>query len=416
MSAPGPQGRILVVDTNAAFVKSLTGHLQQAGFEVLPAASGRAAMAITDEQAFDLILLSMDLPDMSGTDVLEGLRLRFPPSELPIIVNASADATADILNALHLGANDCISADVERDILVARIRNNVNLKRTAEELRATHHSLSRMQRKLEHDLQAAARIQKNQLPAEDLEIDGWEVAWQAVPCDTLGGDSLNIFQLDDENWAMFVLDVSGHGVPASLLAVSVTRILTPGRDGSGRHDTLLPPRPLGDVRGTRESGSVASAVYVLERLQEKFVPEEDAVQYFTIVYATLNTRTGEMRIASGGHPSPILMRSGKSPEVFTDPDGPAIGLIPIDLDIHFHEAELQLAPGDTLLLYSDGVVEAFNPEQKLFGPEKLKRCLQIHAAHPLPHAVQGIHAEVQRWRDSKPQKDDETLLAIRRVN
>ncbi|MBX3436489.1 MAG: fused response regulator/phosphatase [Planctomycetaceae bacterium] len=415
MKTSEPQGQILVVDADEGAVSSLSGHLQRSGFDVLTASCGKDALTAVEQLPVDLLLLSTTLPDMKIADLLQALRQQFPMTELPIIVNAAANQTAEILSALHCGANDCIDGRANLEILLARIQTNVILKRTTEALQATNKSLTRMQRKLDHDLQAAARIQKNQMPSEDLEIDGWEVAWHAAPCDTLGGDSLNVIRLDDENWAMFVLDVSGHGVPASLLAVSVTRILTPGRDGSGRHDTLLPPRPLGDVRGNQDSGSVASAVYVLERLQEKFIPEEDSVQYFTIVYATLNTRTGEMRIASGGHPSPILMRAGEQPQLFTDPDGPAIGLIPLELDIHFHEAELQLAPGDTLLLYSDGVIEAFNPDQVLFGPDKLKRSLQFHAAHSLPQVVRGIHTELESWRASKPQKDDETLLAIRRM-
>ncbi len=415
MSTPGPTGNILIADNDGAAVQTIRARLRGAGFEVVEAAAGREAIDMADEQAFDLVLLAMRLPDMSGADAITELRQQFSRTELPIIVIAAEDNAAEVIQALHLGANDCVSRGVDPDILLARVQTNVALKRSSEELQATSTTLSRMQRKLEYDLQAAARIQQNQMPSDDLEIDGWEVAWRSVPCDTLGGDSLNVIRLDDENWAMYVLDVSGHGVPASLLAVSVSRILTPGRDGSGRHDTLLPPRPLGDVRGNQDSPSVASAVYVLERLQEKFVPEEDSVQYFTIIYVTLNTRTGEMRIASGGHPSPVLMRHEQPPRLFADSDGPAIGLIPLDADIHFHEAELQLEPGDTLLLYSDGVIEAFSPEEKLFGAAQLQQSLQTHAGHPLSHVVDRIHLQVQDWRDSNPQKDDETLLAIRRV-
>ncbi len=415
MSTPGPTGNILIVDSDGSVVPVICARLQQAGFEVVVAATGREAITLSGEQAFDLVLLAMRLPDMSGADAISKVRQCFSRTELPIIVIAAEDNAAEVVQALQLGANDCVDRGVDLDILLARVQTNVGLKRSSEELQETSTTLSRMQRKLEYDLQAAARIQQNQMPSDDLEIDGWEVAWRSVPCDTLGGDSLNVIRLDDENWALYVLDVSGHGVPASLLAVSVSRILTPGRDGSGRHDTLLPPRPLGDVRGNQESPSVASAVYVLERLQEKFVPEEDSVQYFTIIYVTLNTRTGEMRIASGGHPSPVLMRDGQPPSLFTDSDGPAIGLIPLDADIHFHEAELQLDPGDTLLLYSDGVIEAFNPEEKLFGAEQLQQSLQTHSGYPLSHVVNRIHVQVQDWRDSNPQKDDETLLAIRRV-
>lgn len=413
MSAPGPHGQLLIIDDGERPEAPVAAILRNAGFQVRTASSTKQAVELFNDQMFDLVLLRQRRS--GAADALKQLRQQFSGAELPILVEVAGESRGDAAEFIQLGASDCLIADEPPEVLRARVATHVQLKRTTDELQATHTALARLQRKLDNDLQAAARIQQSQMPPDDLQIDGWEVAWQSHPCETLGGDSLNVFRLDDENWALYVLDVSGHGVPASLLAVSVSRILTPGRDGSGRHDTLLPPRPLGDGRGSRESPSAASAVYVLERLQEKFVPDEDAVQYFTIMYVTLNTRTGEVRIASGGHPSPILMRAGQRPTLLRDPDGPAIGLIPIWADIHFQEADLRLEPGDTLLMYSDGVIESFDRQQRLYGIDRLQRSLQTYADQPLRRVIPCIHAEIEAWRDGLPQKDDETMLAIRRL-
>ena len=414
MNGSRAEGRILLGDDDNTMLCTLTTLLQENGYDVETASSGMQTVNLISDQAFDLVLLDLNIANAAGAQTVPQLREKYSPAELPIIINSTTSTVTDIVGALMAGANDYVTKDVDSGILLARIRTNVALKKTNEQFIRTNRSLSQMQRKLEHDLEAAARIQQEQMPDTQLVIDGWEIAWDYQPCDTLGGDSLNVIRLDDEHWAFYVLDVSGHGVPASLLAVSLNRILSPGRGGAGMVDTLLPPRPLGDGRGEQESASVASAVYVLERLQEKFVPHDDGMQYFTILYVTLNSSTGEMRIASGGHPSPILTRNGKEPELLTVPDGPPIGLIPLDMDVPFIEAELQLQPGDQLMLYSDGLVETLNTDRELFGVKRLKQCLAESRDLALPEVVQSVQDRLHRWRNGASQKDDETLLCIRR--
>ncbi len=414
MNTSRAEGRILVVDDEEHVRESFANHLEGNGYAVETASSAKRALEMITELEFDLVLFNMHMPQTTGTETVAMLREKYSPAELPIIINSRSPSTTDIVEALMAGANDYVTKDVDIGILLARIRTNIALKKTNEQFVQTNRSLVAMQKKMEYDLHAAAKVQQEQMPDPKLVIDGWEVAWGYTPCDTLGGDSLNVIRLDDENWAFYVLDVCGHGVPASLLAVSLNRILSPGPGGAGMFDTLLPPRPLGDGRGEQESASVASAVYVLERLQEKFVPQDDPMQYFTIVYVTLNSRTGEMRIASGGHPAPILTEQGKPPVLLSKSDGPPIGLIPIELDIPFIEAELQFNPGDQLMLYSDGLIETFNENNEIFGADRLKQCLSETRDLPLQDVVQSVQDQLHQWRKEAAQQDDETLLCIRR--
>ena len=414
MESSRARGRVLVVDHDEAVLKSFATHLEDNRYDVVTTTSASQVLDLVSEQNIDLVLLDMLMPESTGPEMVTQLREEYSRAELPIIVNSTSQSTTDIVNTLTAGANDYVDKNIDARILLARIETNVSLKRTHQEFLQANRMLLRMQQKMEHDLEAAARIQQEQMPDPRLSIEGWEVAWDYTPCDALGGDSLNIIHLDDENWAFYVLDVSGHGVPASLLAVSLNRLLSPGRGGAGMIDTLVPPRPLGDGRGEQDPASVASAVYVLERLQEKFDPEDDAMQFFTILYVTLNSRTGEMRIASGGHPSPIITRQDQSPMLLTDLEGPTIGLIPADVDIPFTEAELQLEPGDQLLLYSDGLIEAYNDERVLFGVDRLKEVISSTDGQPVNGVLQAVRNAVKQWRGVVSQKDDETLLCIRR--
>jgi len=131
--------------------------------------------------------------------------------------------TQDVVRALEIGANDYVTKPLDFQVVLARVQTQLSLKRAREELKSVH---SRMKA----DLEAAARIQHALLPMDLPAIPGTTCAWRYRACDELAGDAVNIFRLDDRHLCLYVLDVSGHGVPASLLSVSVTRNAVLARD------------------------------------------------------------------------------------------------------------------------------------------------------------------------------------------
>ena len=211
------------------------------------------------------------------------------------------------------------------------------------------------------------------------------------------GDFLNICPLDEDHVAFYVLDVSGHGVAASLLAMAAARALSSPQDP----DSLL-MRPSADT-GRLEPTPPAQ---VAERLNQKFAWDVHTEQFLTIFYAVINAKSRILTYASAGHPGAILVNP-REPAVILDRGG-----LPISLGGDYKEYSVVLKPGERLYLYSDGVTEAMNSGRELFGQEKLLKSLEKLASIALPASISRIMEEIHRWRDNAPIGDDVSILAL----
>ena len=146
------------------------------------------------------------------------------------------DETTDIVGALKLGANDYVTKPLDFPVVLARVRTQLSLKRAKD-------ALNDANRRMKRDLEAAAKFQQSLLPTSKPDTARARFAWKYRPCDELAGDFLNFFALDDTNIAVFVVDVSGHGVASSLLSVTVGRLMTP--QVSGTSLLVKPANPAG---------------------------------------------------------------------------------------------------------------------------------------------------------------------------
>ena len=167
-------------------------------------------------------------------------------------------------------------------------------------------------------------------------------------------DILNVFKLDETHLGFYLLDVSGHGVGAALLSVTLSRILSPLPDES----SILRKK----VKGT-DTFLITPPSEVAQKLNKQFLMEDESGQYFTFIYGILDLETSEYRFISAGHPNSILFKNDNSHIAFQDAGLP-VGFLP---DIKYQERTMQLQPGDRLYFYSDGIKEAMNPENEQFG-------------------------------------------------
>lgn len=197
---------------------------------------------------------------------------------------------------------------------------------------------------------------------------------------------------------MYVLDVSGHGVRASLHSVAVCQ-------------TLARPAGPGCIVTTTEKGQAkpASPRRVAELLNERRPWDPVRGQYFTIVYAVLNLTTGQLRFVSAGHPGPIVVRGHGEVEVFPS-HPPAVGMFPHP---EFEETSCDLRPGDRLFLYSDGISETEDLHGHALGREGLGNKLAQHRDVPLGEAVDALFETLEVWRGPTGRPvDDSSLLAV----
>jgi sigma-B regulation protein RsbU (phosphoserine phosphatase) len=264
------------------------------------------------------------------------------------------------------------------------------------ELETANHNLSRAAEQTRQELQAAAKVQEAFLPSIAPQVKGVTFAWAFRPCKELAGDSLNAFAFDRENVGCYVLDVSGHGMPASLLAVAATRVLSLTKDD----DSILVER------GEDGTSRPANPARVAEALNLKLPWNDGAAQFLTMFYVVLNTQTRRMTYVSAGHPGAVWIGRESAPELLQGSG------LPIGIGETYEQQVVDLSPGDRVYLYSDGVTEAMNPGHELFGAPRFMQAVARHSSASLSESIPLVLAEVDSWRENGPARDDICLLGV----
>jgi len=390
----------------------LSQRFRREGFDIVLAPDGRSALEWAREHRFDLILLDVMMPGLNGMEVLAKLRESHAAIDLPIIMATARGESEEMVKALGLGANDYVTKPLDFPVVLARVRTHLALKRMAEQLKQLERSLAERNRELEqtnarlakvngrmsHDLKAAARIQETFLPRALPPVAGTAFAWIYRPCAELGGDGLNVIPLGGGKIGLYILDVSGHGVAAALLSVTLSRFLSHPSE---------PSSVLGRGGAAREKLEIASPAKVADRLNRFFPFDSSTEQFATMIYGVLNSVTGEFRYASAGHPGPVHLPAG-APPVVLPTEGSPIGLARKP----YAERSVRLAAGDRLYLYSDGLSEAMNPAGEGFGDRQMLEAISRVRSRPLREGVTTLVAEIERWCGAAGAQDDVSILAV----
>ncbi len=385
-------GKLLVVDDNEMNRDMLSRRLGRRGHSVVTAEDGRSALERIGRESFELVLLDIEMPGMDGFEVLRTIRETFDASDLPVVMATARTESDDIVRALKSGANDYVTKPLDFPVVLARVQTQLALKRSKDALSAAH---ARMKR----DLDAAARVQQALLPSEPPAASRYCFAWQYRPCDELAGDSLNVFKIDDRHIGLYVLDVSGHGVPAALLSVTATNRLA-HREGRASLVTDPTDEPPGYM--------IVSPAEVARRLNALFQMAANGNRYFTIVYGVLDTHAHQIRFAAAGHPGPVLVRRDQPARILDTPALP-IGVIE---ESEYEELVLDLEPGDRLYLHSDGVNEERNSENQEFGRPKLCSTLAGTNSLSLAQSLDALLQEIIAWRGDDCFNDDVSILGF----
>ena len=413
--AVGPaSGRILVVDDTPANRDMLSRRLARHGYQVDVAADGQTALRMIGRESFDLVLLDVMMPGINGLEVLRTVRQTHAATDLPVIMATAKDGTHDVVEALGLGASDYVTKPLDFPVVLARVKTQLSLKRSVEQIRELEKGLEQRNAELQAanmrmktDLDAAAKIQAALLPAAEPRVSGYRFGWRFVPSAWLAGDILNVFPLDDRYVGLYLLDVSGHGVAAALLSVTVSRFLSPSRDASSllwRWEEGAPGAAGGGEYRLQPPAGVAA------RLCERFPFNDSTLQYFTLVYCLLDLLTHRLRYVSAGHPGVIHVPRDGAARVI-EASGYPIGV----LDEPYDEYEVELAPGDRVYLYSDGVPEAMDDRDVPFGQGRLLAQLDGARDLALDDGLASLLRRIERWRGRRRVHDDVSVLAAERA-
>ncbi len=271
-----------------------------------------------------------------------------------------------------------------------------------KKLKQLNRELIWQQKRIQEDLVAAADIQKSLLPQKTNISEHLDVAWYFEPCDKIGGDIFNMIQLDNDHWAIYMLDVSGHGVPAAMVTVSVSQLMQ-------LHTGFL------IQKGTKSSpdSNIMSPAEVLNALDQEF-PFDRFNNFFTINYFILNTKTGVIKYANAGHPKPVILRTNGLFEQLAA-SGPPIGTRDFRLtddEIIFEEAQARIYPGDKVILYTDGLVEYHNQNYEFYGYNRFYDTMMEFKKTSVSDIVYKLIKSLKAFANNANPADDITLLGI----
>lgn len=264
-------------------------------------------------------------------------------------------------------------------------------KQAEEKLRTAYEMIS-------SDIEAAAAIQKDLLPVPAT-INNIRFEWLFLPSSLVAGDIFNYFQINEDCVGFYLLDVSGHGVPAAMLSASMSWMLSNMMQNEGDNDEILSRHQM------------LSPAKVLARLNNIFQEARTAGQYIAMIYGVFNCRSNRLTISQAGLPVPVYCNLKGVPIAIGDGGFP-VGLVP---DASYCEETIDFYPGDRLFLYSDGITECFNADSIQFSDDRLIALIETGAGQQLDNLLVNIENSLRTWRGKNTFDDDITLLAMERV-
>jgi sigma-B regulation protein RsbU (phosphoserine phosphatase) len=374
------QKLILVVDDTALNISVITGALKDT-YRTKVATSGAKALAIAvaDEKP-DLILLDVMMPEMDGYEVCRRLKANPTTREIPVIFLTAQTDAEDETRGFQVGAVDYVHKPFSPAVMKARVHTHLALRETREKL-------ARQLLAIQKELETARLIQQSILPQAVPQIDGLDIAARYIPMTSVAGDFYDFIAVDNKHVGILVADVSGHGMPAALIA-SMLKIALAAQSAHGDD-------PAQVLQGLNQA------------LCGKFQHH-----YVTAAYVFVDMEKRTLSYAGAGHP-PLLMWGATSSGVRdVIQNGLFLGMFDFAT---YSSVRVPLAPGDRGLLYTDGISETNNPEGAEFGSERFRQFLEAQKNGSANQLADGLLEELARWSargESQDLDDDITMVTI----
>ena len=370
--------RVLIVDDVKANVDILVQALS-ADYKLSVALGGHQAMDAVLRSAPDLVLLDIVMPDIDGYEVCRRLRAAEPTRELPIMFLSSLEDVKDKAHGFEVGANDYLTKPFEVLEVKARVRSLLKAKAYADAVKAA----------AERDLGIAREIQMGLLPADvpaQIQATGLDVHAVLEPAQQVGGDLFEVLRLGPDSVLVAVGDVSGKGIPAALfMAVAMTLLRSLARQGHSPEE-------------------------IIRQLNDELLEQNPRGMFVTLQCMVFDLAQRRVTCASAGHHPAVHIVPGHPPRQVFPSSGRVLGLMRAD-DIGCNT--LDLRPGETLVLFTDGVSEACDSNDEYFGDERLLAHLEASPGRNARETTLGVLEAVRRHAAGAKQSDDITVVSVR---
>jgi phosphoserine phosphatase RsbU/P len=372
------ESRILIVDDVPANVEVLVQALR-GDYQLSVAIDGTAALRTAEKLLPDLVLLDIIMPGIDGYEVCRRLRTSPHTQEIPVMFLSSLEDVQDKAKGFEAGGNDYLVKPFEILEVKARVRSLLRAKAYVDGVKE----------KIAYELRIAREIQMGILPPDVSTVtDGTGLEAHAIlhPAQEVGGDLYEVLRMRDGNLVAIMGDVSGKGIPAALfMAVTMTLV------------RAMAP----DSRRPEE---------ILRRVSDALASHNPHTMFVTLLCGIYDVRTGRLDYASAGHPPAVLIREGRAQFLPLKP-GMIAGIMP---GLSAPNQSVQLQADDLVVFYTDGVTEAFDAAENLYGESKLLEELAGQFGHTAAAATDAVLRSVRAHAGDQPQSDDIAVLALKR--
>ena len=379
--------RLLLVEDSSTMRRMISTFLADEGYTVATAVDGNDGLAKAREEPHpELILTDFEMPELDGAGLCRALKGDKELRSIPVLLLTTLSETHNKITGLDAGADDYIQKPKSPDDikeLYARIRAHLRLADLGAQVAERNRQLEAIHKKLHFELDLARKVQFALMPKPPKPRGALQVAVRYTPANHLGGDVYDFYRMENDRLGILVADVSGHGVNSAML--------------SGMVKALAAPLSMAVL----EPGELLAG---LDVAGEQFFPEG----YFcTGFYLIADEATGLIRYAGVGHPPGIVVGPSGPRMLQSNPGMLGIGMV----DGTAGDSD-RLAPGETLVVYTDGLPDAMTPADVLFGEERLKDLLQTLRNSSPTAILDAVDAAIKTHTAPGSPADDICIIVI----
>jgi len=369
--------RIVVIDDSVNDLQVVRRFLQRKGYVVDAATSGEEGLEIAKRNPPDIFVVDYRMPGIDGFEVTRRIKSDPQLQTTAVLLLTGADSARIVVDGLGAGADDYVVKGSDTEVLLARIRALLRVKRYQDQLRNLNQQITR-------DLQIARRVQEALVPSGSFRGPRIEIRSAYMPSETLSGDFYDYF-LHENMTYLFVADVSGHGLPAAILVALLKSYI---------HTEADPNTRLSDL---------------MARLNDFLFSVSLPTQFATAQLFRVDTH-GNLEYSNAAHPGFLLFQRENRKTVFLEEPSPLLGAMP---SMAYDERTIRVCPGDTLFMYTDGVTDRRTPSGEFYSIDRVANLLASKGDLPLNETYDAICDDVRGFASTEEFKDDIAFVVTR---
>lgn len=390
--------KLLIVEDNLSERLYIEQVLISFGANVTVSANASQALTMHNKSPFDLVISDWRMPGMTGPELCK--KLKQTPQPPYIILLTGNNLLSHNIQGIESGADDFMTKPFVpaalKVHLVAASRLIAMQHKLASQNAALNQALVKEQlltEQISQDVASAAKLQQSLLPQKKLRHSNWQIDSYFQPATTLAGDIFQCIELDKHHLGIYLLDVAGHGIAPAMQGFTLAQ----------------------QINSFKETWLTLGPAALLNKLANQYRDPEGLGRFSTLILATLETKTGKVRITNAGHPMPLIFKDGTW-QILTLASGLPLGIMPAGRSsnkypFQYQEHNLRLKPNERLLLYSDGLYEAHHPKWGQFGQARLTALCQS-AAELNPNAlIHHLSHSLNLWQQYQAQ-DDISIMSL----